>query len=43
MAKDKMLFEDFLLLALAAILFNEAEPLWPPWISDQHNFSSFRS
>ena len=38
-----MSFEDFLFLALVAILFNGAEPLWPSWISDQQNFSSFRS
>ena len=38
-----MSFEEFLFLALAAILFNGAEPLQPSWISDQHNFSLFRS
>ena len=38
-----MSFEDLLLLALAAILFNGAEPLRPSLFSDQHNFSSFRS
>ena len=38
-----MSFEDFLSLALVAILFNGAEPLGPSWISDQHNFRSFRS
>ena len=38
-----MSFEDFLFLALAAILFNAAEPLRPSWISDRHNFSSFQS
>ena len=38
-----MLFEDFLFLALAAILFNGAEPLRPSWISDRHSFSSFQS
>ena len=38
-----MLFEDFLFLALVAILFNGAEPLRPSWISHQHNVSSFRS
>ena len=38
-----MLFEDVLFLALVAILFNGFEPLWPAWISDRHNFSSFRS
>ena len=32
-----MSFEDFLFLALAAILFNGVEPLWPSWISDRHN------
>ena len=30
-------------LALVAILFNGAEPLWPSWIFDRHNFSLFRS
>ena len=38
-----MLFEDFLFLALVAILFNRAEPLRPSWISNRHSFSSFRS
>ena len=38
-----MLFEDFLFLALVAILFNGAEPLWPSWISDRQSFSSFWS
>ena len=38
-----MSFEDFLFLALVAILFNGVEPSRPSWISDQHNFSSFRS
>ena len=38
-----MSFEDFLFLALVAILFNRAEPLLLSWISDQHNFSSFLS
>ena len=38
-----MLFEDFLFLALEAILFNGAEPLRPSWISNRHNFSPFRS
>ena len=33
----------FLFLALVAILFDEMEPLRPSWISDQHNFNSFRS
>ena len=33
----------FYLLALAAILFNGAEPLRPSWIFDLHNFSLFRS
>ena len=37
-----MSFEDFLFLALAAIL-NKAVPLRPSWISDRHNFSSFQS
>ena len=36
-------FEDFLFLTLAVILFNGAGPLRPSWISDRHNFSSFRS
>ena len=26
-----------------AILFNGAEPLWPSWIFDRHNFSLFQS
>ena len=43
MAKDEMSFEDFLFLALAAILFHRAEPLQPSWISNRHNVSSFRS
>ena len=38
-----MSFEDFLFVALAAILFNEAEPLWPSWIFDLHKFSLFQS
>ena len=38
-----MSFEDFLFLALAAILFNAVELLQQSWISNQHNFSSFRS
>ena len=38
-----MLFEDFLFLALVAILFNGVESLRPSWISDQHNFSLFGS
>ena len=38
-----MSFEDFLFLALVAILFNGVDPLQPSWISDQHNFSSFQS
>ena len=33
----------FYFSALAASLFNGAEPLWPSWIFDQHNFSLFRS
>ena len=36
-----MSFEDFLFLALAAILFNGVEPLWPSWISNQHNLACF--
>ena len=38
-----MSFEDFSILALAAILFSEAEPLRPAWISDGYNFSLFLS
>ena len=38
-----MSFEDFVFLALVAILFNGAEPLRPSWISDGHNFSLFQS
>ena len=30
-------------LALAAILFNLAEPVRPSWIFDRHNFRLFRS
>ena len=33
----------FYFSALAAILFNKAEPLQPSWTFDQHNFSLFRS
>ena len=33
----------FYFSALAAILFSGAEPLWPSWIFDRHNFSLFRS
>ena len=33
LAKDEMSSVDFLFLALAAILFNVVEPLWPTWIS----------
>ena len=33
----------FYFSALAAILFNGAEPLRPSWIFDWHNFSLFRS
>ena len=43
LAKDEMWFEDFLFLALVATLFNGAEPLRSSWISDRHNFDSFRS
>ena len=41
LAKDEMSFEDFLFLALVAILFNGAEQLllWSSWISNQYNFS----
>ena len=38
-----MLFEDFLFVALVAILFNGEEPLRPCWNFDQQNFSLFRS
>ena len=38
-----MLFEDFLFVALVAILFNGVELLWPSWNSDQQNFSLFCS
>ena len=38
-----MSFEDFLFVALVAILFNGVEPLRPSWNSDLQNFSSFRS
>ena len=38
-----MSFEDFLFVALAAILFKRVETFWPSWNSDQQNFSSFRS
>ena len=38
-----MMFEDFLFLALVAILFNGVEPLRPSWIFNHHNFSLFRS
>ena len=41
--KDEISFEHFLLLALAAILFNGVEPLRPSLNSDQQNFSSFWS
>ena len=37
-----MSFEDFLFVALVAILFNEGEPLQPSWNSNQQMFSSFR-
>ena len=33
----------FYFSALAAILFSGAEPLWPSWIFDWHNFSLFQS
>ena len=33
----------FLFVAVAAILFNGAEPLRPSWIFDPHKFSLFRS
>ena len=33
----------FYFLALAAILFNGAEPLWLSLIFDRHNFSLFQS
>ena len=34
-----MLFEDFLFVALAAILFNGAETVGPSWNSNQQNFN----
>ena len=36
-------FTIFYFSALAAILFNGAEPLWPSWIFDLHNFILFLS
>ena len=33
----------FYFLALAAILFNGAEPFQPSWIFDRHKFGLFRS
>ena len=41
LANDETSFEDFLFLALAAILFSGVEPFRTSLISDQHNFSSF--
>ena len=41
-----MSFEDFLFLALVAILFNGVEPFWPSWpswISDRYNLIQSRS
>ena len=38
-----MSFEDFLFVALAAILFSGVEPFQPSRNSDQQNFSLFRS
>ena len=44
LAKDEMSFEYFsIFLALAAFLFNGAEPLQPSWIFNRHNFSLFQS
>ena len=43
LVKDEMSFEDFLLVALAAILFSGVEPSRLSWNSDQQNFSSFKS
>ena len=43
LAKDETSFEDFLVLALGAILFNGAEPLQPSWIFDRQNFCLFQS
>ena len=43
LAKDRCRLKIFYFLALAAILFSGAEPLWPSWIFDPHNFSLFRS
>ena len=38
--KDKRSLEDFLFVALAAILFNGAEPSQPSWNFDQQNFTT---
>ena len=44
LAKDEMYLEDFFsIFSSANILFNGAEPLRPYFISDRHDFSSFRS
>ena len=43
LAKDERSFEDFLFSAMAAVMFNGAEPSRPSWIFDRHNFSLFRS
>ena len=40
LAKE-MSFEDFLFLALVAILLNIVEPLWPSWTSSATILASF--
>ena len=41
--RTRCLLKIFYFLALVTILFNKAEPLWPSWIFNGHNFSLFRS
>ena len=41
--KTRCHLKIFYFLALAAILFNGAEPLQPSWNFDRHKFSMFRS
>ena len=41
--KKRFRLKIFYFLALAAILFNGAEPLRPSWIFEWHNFSLFQS
>ena len=41
--KTRCRLNIFYFSALAAILFNGAEPLWPAWIFNRHNFSLFPS